>query len=69
MYDVYTCINVPWFGEHDVVDAGILIGQRPREEVAKVLEHVFGEEGGVGSHHTSHRVENREESLERLHTL
>jgi hypothetical protein len=62
-------IHVPWFGQHDVVDAGIFIGQRPWEEVAKILEHVLGEERSVGSHHPSHRVENREESLERLHTL
>ena len=51
------------------MDAGVLIGQRPRKEMAKVLEHVLGEEGSVGSHHPRHRVEDREESLERLHTL
>ena len=60
---------LPWFGQHDVVDAGVLIGQRPWEEVAKVLEHVLSEEGGVGSHHPSHGVQDREEGLERLHTL
>jgi hypothetical protein len=62
-------LHVPWFGQHDVVDAGVLIGQCPWEEVAKILEHVLGEEGSVGSHHSSHRVENGEESLERLHAL
>ena len=51
------------------MDTGIVIGQRPREEVAKVLEHVLSEEGSIGSHHSRHRVEDREESLEGLHTL
>ena len=51
------------------MDAGVLIGQRPRKEVAKVLEHVLSEEGSVGSHHPRHRVEDREEGLEGLHAL
>ena len=37
--------------------------------MTEVLEHVLGKEGGVGSHHPGHGVEDGEESLERLHTL
>ena len=37
--------------------------------MAEVLEHVLGEEGGVGSHHPRHGVEDGKESLERLQAV
>ena len=52
------CGILPWFGQHDVVDASIFTGQCPRQEMAKVLEHVLSEERSVGSHHPRHGVQN-----------
>ena len=51
------------------MDTGIIWGCLPAHEVAKVLEHVLGEEGGEGGHHARHEDHHGAQGLHRLQTL
>ena len=55
--------DLPWFWEHQEMDAGILFGENPALEVTEVLKHVLSEEGGEGGHHARHQVHHRTQGL------